>query len=141
MNNDKVNKIIFKSHFIMKKTDLLIYRIATGLLTLIMTFSATMYFTQYEMVSENFPKAGFPVFIIYPLAIAKILGLVAIWTDKSTMLREWAYAGFVFNLLFAIGAHAHVQDGGYAPVIVALVAVGVSYFYKHKMLKASALSD
>ncbi|WP_299454856.1 DoxX family protein [uncultured Microscilla sp.] len=125
----------------MKNTDLLIYRIATGLLTLIMMFSATMYFTQYEMVSQKFSAAGFATYIIYPMAIAKILGLVAIWTDKSTMLREWAYAGFVFNLLLAIGAHLDVQDGEYVAPIVGLVAVGVSYFYKHKLLKAPASNE
>lgn len=119
----------------MKKKDLLIYRITTGLLTVLMLFSASMYFAQNEMVSETFLKLGFPTFVIYPLAIAKILGLVAIWTNKSSMLKEWAYAGFVFNLLLAAGAHIAINDGEYAPALLGLVLVAVSYLYNRKLFK------
>lgn len=117
----------------MKKSDLLIYRITTGLLSLLMVFSAVMYIAQHEMVSETFSSLGFPTFIIYPLAAAKILGVVAIWTNKSYMLKEWAYAGFVFDLLLASGAHLSVNDGGFLPAIVGLVFVGLSYFYNRKV--------
>ncbi len=116
----------------MKKRDLLIYRITTGLLTLLMTFSAVMYFAQYEMASESFTKFGFPVYIIYPLAIAKILGLIAIWTNKSKMLKEWAYAGFVFNLLLAASAHININDGEHIAALVGLIITGLSYFYYRK---------
>ena len=117
----------------MKKTDLIIYRVVTGLFTLLMTFSATMYFAQYEMVSGVFKELGFPTFIIYPLAIAKILGLVAIWTNKSKMLKEWAYAGFVFELLLAIAAHLSISDGEHMPAIVALILVSTSYYFNRKL--------
>ena len=117
----------------MKKTNVWIYRIATGILTLLMTFSAVMYFAQYEMVSETFSKLGFPTFIIYPLAIAKILGLVAIWTNKSETLKQWAYAGFTFNLLLAAGAHLNISDGEHFPAVIGLVLVLVSYFYNRKL--------
>ena len=116
----------------MKKKDLLIYRIATGLLTVLMGFSAVMYFAQNEMVSETFLSLGFPTFIIYPLAVAKILGLIAIWSNKSKMLKEWAYAGFVFDLLLASGGHFMANDGGVMPALVGLIFVGVSYFYYKK---------
>ena len=117
----------------MKKRDLWIYRISTGLLTGLMLMSASMYFAQYEMVSEIFTLLGFPTFIIYPLAVAKILGLVAIWFKKSKTLTEWAYAGFVFDFILAISAHVSVQDGEYAGAAVALVLVLVSYFYDQKL--------
>ncbi len=122
----------------MKKTDLLIYRISTGLFTLLMLFSAGMYFVQNDMVSETFLKLGFPTFIIYPLAIAKILGLIAIWTNKSAMLKEWAYAGFVFDLLLAITAHLAISDGEHYGAIVGLILVGVSYFYNRKLFNTYA---
>ncbi len=117
----------------MKKSDQIIYRIATGLLTPLMGFSATMYFLQYDMVSEMFLSLGFPVFIIYPLAIAKYLGLIAIWTNKSKMLKEWAYAGFVFELILAIGGHVMAADGGFGGAVFGLVLVTISYVYYRKM--------
>ena len=128
---------IYKSRntliFIMKNRNLLIYRISTGLLTALMLMSAGMYFFNYPMVSETFTNLGFPTYIIYPLAIAKILGLVAIWTRKSQTLKEWAYAGFFFDFVLAASAHYMIRDGEFAPALVAIVLVLVSYNYEKKI--------
>ena len=43
-----------------------------------MLASATMYLTQAEKVKEVFTSLDFPHYITYPLAIEKILGVVAI---------------------------------------------------------------
>ncbi|MFT5750465.1 MAG: hypothetical protein ACI93S_001748 [Ancylomarina sp.] len=40
------------------------------------------------MVSQTFVNLGFPVYIIYPLAIAKILGVIAILSKKYKFLME-----------------------------------------------------
>ena len=56
------------------------------------------------MVVESFTQLGYPAYLIYPFATAKLLGLVAIWTKKSETLKEWAYAGFTFDFLLAISA-------------------------------------
>ncbi|MFK7908262.1 MAG: DoxX family protein, partial [Chitinophagales bacterium] len=103
----------------MNKKDKIIFWVSTGLLTALMLMSAGMYFFQYEMVSETFTKLGFPTYIIYPLAVAKILGLIAIWSRKSQMLKEWAYAGFFFDFLLAASAHINVGDGESFPAIIA----------------------
>ncbi len=123
---------------ILNKRDLWIYRISTGLLSMLMLFSATMYFVQNEMVSETFANLGFPSYIIYPLAIAKILGIIAIWSNKSKMLKEWAYAGFVFNVLLAGSAHINIGDGEFAGALMGLVLVTVSYIYSRKIETATA---
>lgn len=116
----------------MNKRDNIIYYAATGLFSALIGMGVVMYFAQHEMVSEMFTSLGFPTWIIYPLAIAKTLGLVAIWTNKSKMLKEWAYAGFVFDLLLAISAHTMVGDGGQGGAIVALLLVVVSYIFNRK---------
>ncbi len=36
-----------------------------------------------------------------------ILGLIAIWSNKSATLKEWAYAGFFFNFVLAFLAEVH----------------------------------
>lgn len=117
----------------MNKTELWIYRIATGLFSALMLFSATMYFAQNEMVTATFALLGFPAFIIYPLAIAKILGVVAIWSNQSKMLKEWAYAGFAFDLILAAGAHINLGDGEFMPALMGLVLVGVSYYFHRRI--------
>jgi len=114
------------------KRNRIIFLVATGLLTVLMLFSAGMYFFNYEMVSATFTNLGFPTYIIYPLAIAKILGLIAIWTKKSNALKEWAYAGFFFDFVLALTAHINIDDGEYAPALLALVLLFVSYFFEKR---------
>lgn len=117
----------------MQKRDLWIFRIVTGLFSVMMVGGASMYFMQNDQVREAFTNLGYPTFIIYPLAIAKLLGLVAIWTNKSKMLKEWAYAGFIFDFLLAISSHLNVNDGEQWGAIIALILVSVSYFYHRKL--------
>lgn len=115
------------------KRNRIIYLVSTGLLTLLMGVgSAGNYIFNHQMVSEIFQELGYPTYIIYPLAIAKILGLIAIWTKKSQVLKEWAYAGFFFDLVLGVGAHIMADDGGYAPALVGILLLFVSYFSEKK---------
>jgi hypothetical protein len=50
-------------------------------------------------------------------------------------LREWAYAGLTFNLIFAVISHI-VVDKNIGYIIMRLVIgaiLGVSYFYNQKL--------
>lgn len=116
-----------------QKRNRIIYFATTGLLTALMLMSAGMYFFNHEMVAKTFDKLGYPTYIIYPLAIAKILGLIAIWTKKSNTLKEWAYAGFFFDFILALSAHLYVKDGEYAPALVAIILLIVSYLFENKI--------
>lgn len=109
------------------KNNKLIYWISTGLITALMLMSAGMYFFNHAEVAKTFETLGYPTYIIYPLAIAKILGLLAIWFSKSRSLKDWAYAGFFFDFVLAMAAHLNVGDGEYAPAAVAIVLLFVSY--------------
>ena len=117
----------------MEKMNKIIYWIATGLLSALMLMSASMYIFNYEMVSQTFVNLGFPVYIIYPLAAAKILGLMAILTRKYKLLKEWAYAGFFFDFVLALSAHWIINDGAFVPAFVAIVLLIVSYIYDKKI--------
>ena len=118
-----------------QKRNRIIYLVAKGLLTALMLMSAGMYFLNHEMVADTFNKLGYPTYIIYPLAIAKILGLIAIWTKKSNTLKEWAYAGFFFDFVLALAAHLHIRDGEFAPALVAIFLLMVSYLFENKSRK------
>lgn len=83
-----------------------------------------------DMVAGMFTTLGFPTWLIYPMALAKTLGLVAIWVSKSEKLREWAYAGFFFNLLLGTSAHLAISDGEFAGALLALFTLLVSYKFK-----------
>jgi DoxX-like family len=50
-------------------------------------------------------ELGFPTLFVIPLGIAKLLGAVAIVTNKSLILKQLAFAGFLFDLILAGAAH------------------------------------
>ena len=110
----------------------IIYYASTGILTLLMLMSVGMYFFNYEEVSATFVSLGYPAYLVYPLAIAKLLGLVAIWSRLSDLLKGLAYAGFFFDFVLAAAAHIAAGDGQFAPAIVAIVLISVSYIFEKK---------
>ena len=120
------------------KTIKIIYWISTGLLTLMMLMSASMYFFKHSEVSTTFNQLGFPSYVVYPLATAKLLGLIAIWTGISKFLKEWAYAGFFFNFMLAMSAHIVANDGQFGGALVALVLLLTSYIMDKKRSNMAA---
>lgn len=114
-----------------------IYYTATTLLTVLMLFSSVMYVINHEMVVEAFTKLGYPTYLIYPLAMAKVLGLIAIWTNFSPLLKQWAYAGFFFDCLLAMSAHLMVQDGEFQAAMMGLIFVITSATFNERLKTAS----
>ncbi len=113
------------------------YWVFTGLMCALFIFSASMYFTQTDMVREAFGKLGFPAWLVIPLAIAKLLGVIAVLTDKVAVLREWAYAGFFFDALMAFSAHIYAADGEFIPALLAIILTALSrMFYKYRSIAA-----
>lgn len=106
----------------------IIYWIVTGLLSALMLFAAFNYVFFHAAIIDVFKNLGFPTYIIYPLATAKILGVLAILTKRSKRLKEWAYAGFFFNFILALSAHINASDGINAlPAGVCLILLVFSY--------------
>ncbi len=117
----------------MKKRDTIIYNVVTGIFSLMLLAGAVTYFVQYEMVSEMFTSLGLPTEMIYPLAITKILGVLAIWFIKNRIIKTLAYLGFALDLVFAIIAHLNAGDGGAFGPAIPLGLLIISYvFYRKK---------
>nr|WP_321235587.1 DoxX family protein [uncultured Psychroserpens sp.] len=117
------------------KRDKIIYYVATGLLTLLMLFSVSMYFFKHEDVSAMFTNFGYPTYIIYPYAVAKLLGLVALWGPSFKILKEWAYAGFFFAFILAFFAHVMINDGEQTGALIAFILLIVSYIFNKRINK------
>jgi len=80
----------------------------------------------------TFKVLGFPTFLIYPMAIAKILGVVAVASRLSPFLKNLAYAGFFFNVLLAFAAHINISDGEYPASLIALALLVTSYVFERR---------
>jgi DoxX-like family len=78
----------------------------------------------------------YPDYFAYSLVVAKILGVIAIVYPKTPkVLKEWAYAGLTFTLIFAAISHICVDKniGFIILPLVFLVILLTSYFYKDKI--------
>lgn len=115
------------------KTQKIIYWIATALLSLLVLFSAGMYFFNHAEIVKVFTALGFPTYIIYPLATLKMLGLIVILGNLGSNLKEWAYAGFFFNFVLAFFAHLMAGDGQQLGALMALVLLLASYLLGKKV--------
>lgn len=110
-----------------------VYFVAKVLLTMLMMLSAGMYiFTPDPM---KFIDLGYPAYLMYPLAGAKILGVLAIWFSRSETLKTWAYAGFFFDMVLAFSAHIYVQDGEWPPAFLGLLFVSGAVIFEAEMKK------
>lgn len=113
-------------------TNKIIYYVSTGLLSAFMLFAAGMYVFNNAEVATLFGRLGYPSYIIYPLAVAKILGLIAIWSNYSKTLKEWAYAGFFYDFILALSAHINAGDGEWTGAAIALILWTGSYVFGKK---------
>ena len=102
------------------------YWIFTIGLCILMLYSAQMYFFNTEMIKHFFESFGYPTYIVIPLAIAKVMGVIAILTNRITWIKEWAYAGFFFDLVLASAAH-HYAGHGIGLSVYALIMLIFSY--------------
>ncbi len=96
---------------------------------------STLLFTP-EYATAGTKPLGYPDYFAYALIICKILGVTAIaFLRLPAKVREWAYAGLTFNLIFAFISHAFVDKNiGY--MIMPLVVLGIlaiSYVYGNKI--------
>jgi len=119
------------------KKDKIIFWITTGIVSVMMLFSAFNYLTN-EVMKGAFVHLGFPSYFRIELAVAKILGaIVLVLPLIPNRIKEFAYFGFAITFVSAFIAHLSSGD----PVSVALMPVGfvvilvVSYIYSHKTRK------
>jgi len=117
------------------KRDKYLYWGFTGLMCIIFTFSALMYLFSYEVAEGYFVRLGFPTWMVYPSAIVKLLGVTAILSKKSALLKEWAYAGFFFDAVMAFTAHTMAGDGEGGIAALAILAVVLSRFFESRLVK------
>ncbi len=125
----------------MKKVNI-IYWIFTVLLILLMLTSVIGSFMPPSKESAAMMvQLGYPAYVLKMLAVAKALGIIALLVPGFPKIKEWAYAGFTFDLLGAIISFivTGFPFSAWAPIILGLVFIAGSYIYWHKKLKLQGL--
>ena len=80
--------------------------------------------TQSEEMRAGMQHLGYPLYFAMILGTWKLLGAVAITVPGLPRLKEWAYAGFVFDLTAAAVSHMAVGDR-LGDVLAPLVFLGL----------------
>lgn len=117
----------------------IIFWVATAILILwegVMPLSTVFFAPEY--VNAGTKPLGYPDYFAYTLIVGKVLGIIAISLPKIPgKVREWAYAGLTFNLIFAFISHAAVDRniGFMLLPIVVLGILAISYTYGNKIRK------
>ena len=129
MNLSKTNRILFWSATI-----------------LIFLFEGVMpaLTSQTALAKEGIRHLGYPEYFGNALVVFKILGVIILIVPKAPKrLKEWVYAGFTFDFLFASISHFAV-DGlhfeTFFPLIV-LAVLMVSYIFYHKSSTVTNLKN
>ena len=110
------------------------YWVVTALFCLQMAFTA---YAQLSLpqVAEAFAHLGFPDYFRIELSLAKLLGVIVLLAPVAPRLKEWAYAGFAFDIISAIIAHLAVGDGpdAWGWAIGTGVLWALSYFFWRRL--------
>lgn len=70
-----------------------------------------LFTTHGAQQAEQLSHLGFPPYMLTVLGIWKLLGVIAIVIPRFPRLKEWAYAGFFFDLTGAAASHIFSGDG------------------------------
>jgi hypothetical protein len=118
----------------MKKTKIIFW--TTTIIIFLMEGLIPAFTSQTELAKEGISHLGYPQYFGNALVVFKVLGaLTLVIPQMPKRLKEFAYAGFTFNFIFASISH-FVIDGmdfqSFFPLIF-LAILGVSYIYYHKL--------
>ena len=122
------------------KTTKIIYWVCTIIIVALMLFSAIGTFFMHSAEGDAMMKQmQIPAYLTKFLAVCKVLGAIAILTPGFARLKEWAYAGYFFDLAGA--TFCFIASGfpvsAWAPMFIFIAILLGSYFTYHKKLSAA----
>lgn len=100
-------------------------RLAHWLVTLlflgVQAWAARQFLGASPRMTDAVIGLGYPTYLVKMLGVATLLGIFAIATNVSQVLKEWAYAGFAFEACGAFASHLGAGDSPWSLVAPALV--------------------
>ena len=83
-----------------------------------------LHLTRDPQVMATLAHLGYPAYFATIMGTWKLLGAIAIVVPGFPRVKEWAYAGFFFDLTGAAATRAFVGDGA-ADIVAPLVFLGL----------------
>lgn len=118
----------------MKRTKI-VYWLITIVFAAFMIFTALPDIVLSPEAKKFINDLGYPDYFIRFIGVAKVLGSIAIVIPGKWRIKEWAYAGLIFDLIAAL--YSVIQVYGVRPehalILLPLLVGLLSYFYYHKI--------
>lgn len=114
------------------------YWILTGMLIPTLGIGSFMELIGNPKSVEIITSLGYPAYLSTFLGITRIIALIVIFIPKFPRLKEWAYAGIVFDIVGAIysivASNKQIAETIF-PTVLLFIVFG-SYYFHHRRLKA-----
>lgn len=114
------------------------YWIVTGLFSFFMLGSAIPDILSMPIAVEGMHnQLGYPVYFIPFIGVAKALGVIAILIPGFPRIKEWAYAGLLFDLIGALYSMiaSGIPVGDWIGVLLPIACGVASYWLYTKRTK------
>jgi DoxX-like family len=113
------------------------YLIAMGLFSALFLGSAIFGLLDIDASYAEWRHLGYPLWTFYALTIAKVVGIAAILSNRSTRLKQFAFAGFLYDLLLALGSHIAQPEVKLILPLSCLGIWGFAYFMDSRVFPKS----
>jgi uncharacterized membrane protein len=102
-----------------------IYWVTTALLALELVLGGVWDVLRVPQVHVIIDRLGYPPYFLVILGIWKLLGAVALIVPRLARLKEWAYAGVIFDLTGALASNlaSGVTDTGTLSFLLLMMGV------------------
>ena len=104
----------------------IIYWIATIIAAVAFAVPGVANLAHVSHIVRDMAHLGYPSYFLTLLGTWKVLAAIAILVPRLARLKEWAYAGMIFDLTGAAFSRAAMQDGvlmAGVPLLIGLVVI------------------
>jgi uncharacterized membrane protein YphA (DoxX/SURF4 family) len=106
------------------KTRAIAYWVTTALTAFVFLSGGAADLARPSFVMEGMTQLGYPAYFVSILGIWKVLGGLVVVAPRWPRLKEWAYAGMLFDLTSASASHAACGDPA-GKIVTPLILLGI----------------
>jgi uncharacterized membrane protein YphA (DoxX/SURF4 family) len=94
----------------MEKTRLVLYWLTSVAAALLFAIPGSALLVKAAHFATEMARLGYPDYFLFPFGLFKVTGAITILAPGLLRFKEWAYAGMVFDVVFAAYSRAAVND-------------------------------
>jgi uncharacterized membrane protein YphA (DoxX/SURF4 family) len=116
----------FRHRIVTAKTKTLTYWASTAILAFVLLSGGLAYLAHQADAEAGMAQLGYPSYLLVIVGVWKLAGGLVVLAPRLPRLKEWAYAGALFDLTGAAASHlARGNDARHVIVPLALAIVAL----------------